>query len=59
MLTPYVDPSLSLSHYISTLVLLLPNRDLNSCANPEPQLKVLGYKIHKKRELNVSILCQY
>ena len=34
------DPSLNLSHYISTLVILLPDRDLNSCANPEPQLKV-------------------
>ena len=34
--------SLSLSHYISTLVLLLPNRDLNlnSWVNPEPQLNV-------------------
>ena len=29
------------AHYISTLVLLLPNhRDLNSCVDPEPQLKV-------------------
>ena len=29
------------AHYISTLVLFLPDhRDLNSCANPEPQLKV-------------------
>ena len=34
------DPSLSLSHNISTLVLLLPNHYLNPCANPEPQLKV-------------------
>ena len=35
------DPSLSLSHYISTIMLFLPNRrDLNSCVNPEPQLKV-------------------
>ena len=34
------DPSLSLSHYISTLVLFLPSCDLNSCVNPEPQLKV-------------------
>ena len=34
------DPSLSLSHYFSTFVLLLPNPDLNSCVNPEPQLKV-------------------
>ena len=34
------NPSLSLSHYISTLVLLLLNRDSNSFANPEPQLKV-------------------
>ena len=34
------DPSLRLSHYISTLMLFLPNHDLNSCVNPEPQLKV-------------------
>ena len=34
------DPILSLTHYISILVLLLPNRDLNSRVNPEPQLKV-------------------
>ena len=31
------DPSLSLSHYISTL---LPDCDLNSWVNPDPQLKV-------------------
>ena len=31
------------AHYISTLVLMLPNHcDLNSCAGPEPQLKVKG-----------------
>ena len=30
------DPSLSLSHYIPTLVLFLPYCDLISCANPEP-----------------------
>ena len=34
------DPSLSLIHYISTLALLLPDHDLNSCVNPEPQLKL-------------------
>ena len=34
------DPNLSLSHYNSTLVLLLPNHDLNSYVNPEPQLRV-------------------
>ena len=34
------DPSLSMSHYNSTIVILLPNRDVNSWANPEPQLKV-------------------
>ena len=29
------------ANYISTLVLLLPDhRDLNSCVDPEPQLKV-------------------
>ena len=29
------------AHYISTLVLFLPDhRDLNSCVNPETQLKV-------------------
>ena len=29
------------AHYISTFVLFLSDhRDLNSCANPEPQLKV-------------------
>ena len=34
-------PSSSLSHYISTLVWLLPNHcDLNSYVDPEPQLKV-------------------
>ena len=34
------DPSLSLSHYISSIVLLIPNQDLNFCVKPEPQLKV-------------------
>ena len=34
------DPSLSLSHYISTLALLLSDHDLNFYVCPEPQLKL-------------------
>ena len=35
----YRDPNLSLS-LVSTLVILILDQDLNSWANPEPELKV-------------------
>ena len=43
MVDPYMQmPQAGVwAHFISNIVLFLPDHhDLNSCANPEPQLKV-------------------